>query len=277
MYDFFLGTSEEIQQDEEKYLLAIKRMLPRWLNSLPDSEYLAIAHLIEERGKLAGQDLVLVETGVGASTLVFIYYAMKYGGICLSWDLNSAKASTIRSVCNETVANHFQKYTGSHWKPVAYNSLSPYLGLPILKDLVDHVDLFFHDSDHVWNTISQELENVIPLMADGCIVALDDANQSFVHTNIAYVNTVRKKLGLPLVSSPSDNSGELFYELTEALLERNFKSVEHISDQYKGLARQDPYFAYFEAEFDINAELGTCSNEKLEQRFNSWRVSRVSD
>ena len=33
---------EQIKKNEEKFLLSVKRMMPRWVNSLPDSEFLAL-------------------------------------------------------------------------------------------------------------------------------------------------------------------------------------------------------------------------------------------
>ena len=46
MYDFYFGTRGEIDSDPKKFLLTIKRMLPRWCNSIPDSEYLALYDVI---------------------------------------------------------------------------------------------------------------------------------------------------------------------------------------------------------------------------------------
>ena len=48
MYDFCLGDKDEIMADEEGYLLSVKRMLPRWLNSIPDSEFIAIHRLLSK-------------------------------------------------------------------------------------------------------------------------------------------------------------------------------------------------------------------------------------
>jgi hypothetical protein len=275
MYDFYLGTPEEIAADERRYLVAIKRMMPRWINSLPDSEFLALIDLVEERANAArdaGRTFVGVETGAGASTLVFAYYAAKHEGRALSWDMNGAKGSEIRRVLVESMAGLFGAHIGDRWQLVAFDSLSPHLGLPVLGDLVDHVDLFFHDSEHVWTTVRDELEAVLPLVVDDGVVALDDANQSFVHTNIAYINTFRRKLGLSDVPDPAGNSGEPFYVAAERLLRERFGDVEHIDDLYKKRFRDDPYFAYYDAEFDVKAELGTERAEQLEHRFDSWRV-----
>ncbi|MDO9372306.1 MAG: class I SAM-dependent methyltransferase [Gammaproteobacteria bacterium] len=218
-----------------------------------------------------------VETGAGASSLACAYYALKYDGLALSWDSNGEKGSLIRTVCTETMGNVFAKHVDTHWKLVAHDSLSPYLGLPILPDLVDHVDLFFHDSEHTWNTVLGELKAVNPLLVEGAVVALDDANQDYLHTNIAYINTFRRKLGLPPVPRPQDNTSLPFYQETERFLQANWGKVDYLPDLYKQNVRNDPYFAYFDAEFDIKVELGTERLEKLEHRFDSWRVSKRLD
>lgn len=276
MYDFYLGTREDIARDEIKFLIAIKRMMPRWTNSIPDSEFIALAKLLDEQGanSQSGRRLIVVETGAGASSLAFAFYALKYDGLAMSWDYNGAKGSLIRTVCTETMGNYFRKHIDDHWKLVAYDSLSPYLGLPILKELVDHVDLFFHDSEHVWQTVRGELEAVMPLLSDGAVVALDDANQDFLHTNIAYINTFRRKLGLPAVVQPVGNTSEPFYVATECLLREHWEQVEYLPDLYKQKFDTDPYFAYYNSEMEINASLGTVRMEKLEHRFDSWRIAK---
>lgn len=276
MYDFYLGTREEIARDEIKYLIAIKRMMPRWTNSIPDSEFIALAKLLDEQGArlTAGRKLVAVETGAGASSLAFAFYAIKYDGLAMSWDYNGEKGSLIRTVCTETMCNYFRKHIDNHWKLVAHDSLSPYLGLPILNELVDHVDLFFQDSEHVWQTVRGELEAVTPMLRDGAVVALDDANQDYLHTNIAYINMFRKKLGLPAVVRPENNTTNPFYTETERFLCERWEQVEHLPDLYKQKYQTDPYFAYYDAEFEIKATLGTERTEKLEHRFDSWRVAK---
>lgn len=277
MYDFFLGSRQEIAENETKFLIAVKRMTPRWINSVPDTEFLSLAALLDEQGRAAtatGRRFVVAETGVGASTLACAYYALKYDGLALTWDYNGEKGSLIRSVCTETMGNVFAKHVDTHWKLIAHGSLSPHLGLPILRDLVDHVDLFFHDSEHTWNTVLGELEAVNPLLVEGAVVALDDANQDYLHTNLAYINTFRRKLGLQPVPRQQGNTSLPFYKGTERFLQTNWGEVAYLPDLYKQNVRNDPYFAYYDAEFDIKVELGTERVEKLEHRFDSWRVSK---
>jgi hypothetical protein len=274
MYDFYFGTNEQIQKNEEKFLLSVKRMMPRWVNSLPDSEFLALAKIVNEQGgtKKPGEKLVTVETGAGASTLVFAFYAMKYNGIAYSWDYNSEKGSLIRTVCNETMCNYFKKHIDEYWKLIGHDSLSPYLGLPILNNLVDHVDVFFHDSEHTWNAVRSEIEIVNPLLVDGSVVALDDANQDFLHTNMAYINTFRKKLGLDAIPEVPNNNSGAFYINAQNLLISNWNKVDYIDDLYKKSYMNDPYFAYYDSEFEIKSSLGTERLSNLEHRFDSWRV-----
>ena len=76
MYDFYFGTNEEIDRDPKRYLLAIKRMLPRWCNSIPDSEYMALYDAIYDLS--LPEHPVFVETGSGASTIVLCYFAVNY-------------------------------------------------------------------------------------------------------------------------------------------------------------------------------------------------------
>lgn len=276
MYDFYFGSREEIGHDEVKFLISIKRMMPRWVNSLPDSEFIALAKLLDEQGAASKPDrkFIAVETGAGASTLAFIFYALKHNGLAMTWDLNGEKGSLIRTICTETIGNYFRKHIDEHWKFVAFDSLSQYLGLPILKEFVDHVDLFFHDSEHVWNTVKGELETIMPLLRDGAVIALDDANQDFLNTNIAYINTFRKKLGLPSIKGPEGNTSRPFYIETEQLLRDRWKVVEYLPDEYKEKYLTDPYFLYYNSEFDIKANLGTERTEKLDHRFDSWRISK---
>jgi hypothetical protein len=280
MYDFYLGSAEAIANDESRYLIAVKRMMPRWINSLPDSEFLALAAVLDAQGQAArdaGRPFVAVETGAGASSLAMAFYAMKYEGTAWSWDMNSAKGSAIRQVAVETMGDHFGRHVNEHWRLVAYNSLSPYLGLPILPELAGHVDVTFHDSEHTWDVLGAELEAVMPLLAPGAVIALDDANMAWEHTNLAYVNTFRRKLGLGDVPPIDGNEGEPFHARAARLLEERFTSVEHLADVYKERYRDDPYLAYYNAELDINAALGSYHRDGLEHRFESWRVEGYRD
>ena len=111
-----------------------------------------------------------------------------------------------------------------------------------------------------------------PLLVDGSVVALDDANQDFLHTNMAYINTFRKKLGLDAIPEVPNNNSGAFYINAENLLVSKWNKVDYIEDLYKKSFMNDPYFAYYDSEFEIKSSLGTERLNNLEHRFDSWRV-----
>ena len=46
MYDFYFTDKKKIKRDPEKFLILVKRLLPRWANGIPDSECIAIYKLL---------------------------------------------------------------------------------------------------------------------------------------------------------------------------------------------------------------------------------------
>lgn len=272
MYDFYFGTPQEVQRDEKKFLLTIKRMLPRWVNSIPDSEYLAIVDILEQY--FAREQLVLVETGVGASTIALLHHALKYQGVLFSWDIAGPKGAYIRGVCTDTLLQFYKYDIFKHWKFVAYNSLSPYLGIKILPGFVDKVDFCFLDSEHTLDTVLGEIGSLNSLFIDGSIVAMDDANYTYRHTNIAYVNMFRRKLGLSAVDNPDDNRCDPLHIEVECYLKERWAKVEHIHDTFKTSYNKDLFYAYYSAALEITSQAGMEKMDNLEHRFDAWRVSK---
>ena len=270
MYDFYFGDKDEINSDEEKFLISVKRMLPKWTNSIPDSEYLALHRVA---AKVDKNEPVFVETGLGASTIVLLFNAIKKGGVLYSWDTNSEKASLIRTACSETICRYFECDVNKHWKAVNYLSTSPHAGLAILSELGLRVDLFFHDSEHVLEVIIRELEMIAPLLTNGSFVCMDDANYDFKHTNTAFINIVRKKLSLPPVGELADNRSSEFYIEVEKFLKNKFEVVKKINDTYKTEFKEDIYFSYYNNELNIKAALKMENLDRLEHRFDAWEIS----
>lgn len=272
MYDFYFGTKEEIAANEAKYLLFVKRMLPRWCNSIPDSEYLAI-HSSLAILDLGRQKPTIVETGVGASTIVLLNYAMKHDGVLYSWDLSGPKGAFLRSVCTDTLVSHHGKNLFDHWKFIAYNSLSEHLGIGILAEIGASVHFCFLDSEHTRDTLLGELNLVNEFLRDGSIVVIDDANYNYVHTNVSYINMLRRKLDLPPVQSSSDNVCEPFYVEVESFLRSKWATVEYLKDTYKQEYKSDLFWSYYSSDREAMGKEGMEKLDALEHRFDSWRVS----
>lgn len=270
MYDFYFGSQKDINNDEEKYLLSIKRMMPKWMNSIPDTEFIAINEVSK---KVEKENPVFVETGLGASSIVLLYNAIKNNGVLYSWDTNAEKASQIRTVCTETICKHLECDINKHWKVINYLSTSDYAGLSILNELKLKVDLFFHDSEHVLDVILEELNIVSKFMSSKAIICMDDANYNFKHTNSGYINVVRKKIGLPPIPDLENNKSRSFYIEVEEFLNTKFKLVQKIDDSYKYNFDKDIFFSYFNNELKIKAELKMENLEDLKHRFDAWIVS----
>ena len=276
MYDFELGSSEEILANETTFLLAVKRMLPRWLNSIADSEFVALCELADAAGaRRETADAVFIETGVGASTLALYWYAAKHDVTLYTWELASAKSSAIRQVLDEAFSRHTGS-VGDHWRAIPWSSNSPELGIAALSEVGARCLMSFHDSDHTWTCLSEELTNLAPLLVDGAVVAVDDANLHWTQTNIGLVNTFRKKFGWPAIDPsklPYEAEGEIHWRRVSALLNSRFESVEHLQDSYKDNFADDAYFSWYSTEFREKAALGIEVPEHLEHRFDAFRVS----
>jgi hypothetical protein len=271
MFDFFLGEREYLLREPRRFLVAVKHMLPRWANSLPDSEFIAVHELISAadwRDKP-----VFVETGIGASTLVLLHHAMERGGRVISWDLSSAKASFLRQVASETLEPLHRRTIAEHWSFVSSLSLSPHTGLGILPQLTSHVNFSIHDSDHTWQTIAGEIEGVVPVLAENAIVCVDDANQVYQHTYEPIINMTRKKLGLPPLQPLPGNRGPAHYEEIPGLLGKHFANVEHVATDVADNLKNDPYYEWYDTDRRSMASVGMEKFDTYQSRFVALRVS----
>lgn len=273
MYDFYFGTENEIKKDPKKYLLTIKRMMPRWCNSIPDSEFLALYDIMN--GFDFPEKPVFLETGSGASTVVLCYFAVKTGGELFTWDINGSKLSYLRSILNDTIMRHFAgKNLSNHWKYIAYSSTADFAGISVLEEMSKKVSACFFDSEHTSQVLMRELELAARVLAGAAIVAIDDANYKYVRQNTAYINMIRKKNGLPLVSDKPDNIGQPFWKLAGGYLEEKFKKVEYLEDTYKKNYQNDIFWAYFRNDRDTMSKMSMEKTEDMEHRFDAWKVQR---
>lgn len=273
MYDFYFGKKEDIDKDPKKFLLAIKRMLPRWCNSIPDSEFLALYDLLDELDLPKGS--VIVETGSGASTIVLCYFALKNDGELYTWDISGNKLAYLRGVMNDTLLRHFRdKNIANHWRHIAYSSISEHAGIPMLKELGKCVNACFLDSDHTLDVLMAELKDVSEVLAETALVAIDDANYNYKSFNTAYINMVRSKQGLSPIEEPPGNIGRHFWEEVGGFLKENFKKTEYIEDNYKKTYQSDMFWSYYGSDREVMSDLAMEKTDDLEHRFDAWKIYR---
>ena len=278
MYDFYFGTEQEIRQDPKRWILSIKRMLPRWANGVPDSEFLALYDLLidveKDKSVVLDQNTVLVETGSGATTIVLLYFAIKWNTKLYTWDISGNKLSYLRGVANDTLFKHFSdKNIFNHWNYVAFNSTSEYAGIHMLTELKKKVAVCFFDSEHTWDTLRAELSAVCPLLISGAAVAVDDGNYDYRHINFAYINMIRTKLGLEPIENIDSNRCELFWIEVENYLKQHFKQVKNLEGgSYRHNYRKDIFWSYYKADRENISPFGMEKIEELEHRFDAWKV-----
>lgn len=273
MYDFYFGSKEEIFKNEKDYLLTVKRMMPRWCNSIPDSEFLAIYDdLSSSEICNPNSNGVIVETGSGASTIVLSYFAFKYKKKIYTWDLNQNKLSYLRSIICDTHQRLFQTILHEHWIYIGYLSTSKDLGIPILGELNKKIDFGFFDSEHTAEVLRPEIELSLEHANNKAIFAFDDANYNYKYKNVSYVNVFRKKMGLPFIETTSDNIGDPFYILAEGTIKKKFPQATKISDSYKKSFKDDLFWKYFSNDRNIMGSLGMEKLDELEHRYDSYRI-----
>lgn len=273
MYEFYFGELDEILENEEKYLLFVKRLLPRWANGIPDSEFLAIYNIVKDID-FTNKKPVFVETGSGASSLVLFYFAAKMGGKLYSWDTNGSKAAFLRSVVNDNLCKALGVNLHKHWKFVEFLSTDPHLGIPILHELNEKVDFCFLDSWHTLDNLGKEVELLIPLLSDTAFVALDDANYNNISYNYGFVNMFRKKLGLAPVEEPEENKGEPYFVAIEKMLKESINSVEKVDDTYKKTYSEDIFFSYYNIDKEVMGKMGMEKNDERDHRFDAWKIEK---
>jgi len=273
MYDFYFGTKEDIDKDIKKYLLAVKRMLPRWSNSIPDSEYLALYDAVSSL-KLPKRP-VFVETGSGASTIILSYFALKTDGELYTWDTNGSKLFFLRSILNDTLMKYFSdRNLNQHWKCVAANSTDKFVGIDMLKELSKQVSACFLDSEHTLDCLIKELKSICELINNEALVAIDDGNYTYKSYNSAYINLIRKKHNLGPINNSPENTCREFWQEVGDYLKAKFRKVEHLADSYKKTYRSDIFWSYYKTDKEKAAQVQMEKMENLAHRFDAWKVSK---
>jgi hypothetical protein len=273
MFDFHFGDKEKVLENPEEYIIFIKRMLPRWLNGIPDSECLAIWDALHQN--TCSKPGVLVETGSGASTICLALYAVLHETKAFSWDINGSRGAELRGILNDTIGRSFRVSLWDHWTFVSAGSTDPYLGLGVIEELKYKINFVFLDSLHTADHLFAELELVFPAVNQGSIIAIDDASYTNISYNFQYANIQRKKMGLPPVMEPESNKGECYYVRVEGLLRERFSQVDKLDDSYKQSYRDDIFFKYYQTDKKVMHAAGMEKLDELEHRFDAWRVATL--
>ena len=147
MYDFHYGSKDQIRQNPEEFLIFVKRLLPRWINGIPDSECVAIYRTLVSMNK---KDSTLIETGCGASTLAMFLYAVLNDAHIFSWDTNGSRGSFLRSVISEAICRPLEVDLYRYWTFIGFDSTDSHVGIPIIEEIGLSADFGFSKAQEIW-------------------------------------------------------------------------------------------------------------------------------
>ena len=272
MYDFYYGTKEDIEQNQEDFLIFCKRLLPRWINGIPDSECLALYRSLQE---IDSEKPILLETGCGASTLALFLYASLNNGQVYSWDTSGSKGHFLRSVISESICAPLGVNLHEVWTFIGFDSTSHHAGIPILEELGLKADFGYFDSWHTLNHLMKEIQCMETVVGNNFFIALDDAYYRKKEENYSFINMIRKKLDLQAVKESPDNICDPFYMEVEKYLKEKYQNVIMLDDTYKDEYSNDLFFDYYSQDRNAMAKVGMEEKENLEHRFDVWKVSKL--
>lgn len=265
MYDFSFGNRSLIIKNQIDYLIFIKRLLPRWVNGIPDSECIAIFKHLK---KIKSNKPVLLETGSGASSLALVLYAALNNGTVYSWDTNGSKGSFLRSIMFETIGKNLKKDINKIWNFIPFDSTNSHVGIPILKEKKIKGDFCFFDSLHTLDHLLEEVKKYLLIAKKGSLIGLDDAYYNKKKINVPYINMLRKKLNLPIVSETKDNVCEPFYiEIIKYLKKSGYKKSHLIKNYYSENYKKDIFFDYYSSDKKFMNKIGMENKNKLQKRY----------
>ena len=158
------------------------------------------------------------------------------------------------------------------WQFIPFDSTNPHIGINVLPELGLKADFGFFDSWHTLNHLMSELKLFEKVASDDFIITLDDAYYTKKYENFSYINMLRKKIGLDVVDEPLDNICRPFYIEVEEYLKTKYTTVEKINDSYKIDYKEDIFFQYYKSDRAFINSLGMEEKEKLDHRFDAWRV-----
>ena len=133
MFDYIYSEKKNILRNPEKFILFVKKLLPKYANSLPDSAAITLFREIKKLKK--SNNNIIIETGVGASTIAMFVAAYIFKKKIYTFDINPDKIALIRQVINDAICRPLKIKIFDYWTYVPTNRLDKYTGIPSLGEL----------------------------------------------------------------------------------------------------------------------------------------------
>lgn len=226
--------------DSHQLLIDIKKLLPKYLNSIPNNSAISILETVKKCNKKN----YMLETGVGASTIAIFIGSYLMNKKFYSFDYNPDKISVIKQIINETICDKLKIRISDYWIAIPAESLCPYAGISSLRELKKKFDFCFLDSSHNLEHLRKELNLFLKLTAKQFYVGIDDAHMNYKKINIDFINLIRSKSNLKKISVKDNKCKEFQIEIFEEL-KKNFRYTKIIKPVNNLNSINDIYFKYY--------------------------------
>tara|TARA_B100000886_G_C20396936_1_gene480785 strand:- start:41 stop:835 length:795 start_codon:yes stop_codon:yes gene_type:complete len=241
MYNYkLLDNPRKVKANAKSLLLDIKRLLPKYLNCIPDNSALSILEIVKKTSK----NNCMLETGVGVSTIALFIGSYIKKKKFFSFDTNQDKISIIKQIINETICESLKIKISDYWTPIPTDSLCKYSGIISLKELRKNFDFCFLDSNHTLNHLNEELDSFLKLVPKKFYIGVDDAHMNYKKVNLDYINLIRSKANLKKIKIKDNISKEFYIEIREKL-KKKFKRTKVIKPMNIKSIKNDLYFKYY--------------------------------
>jgi len=220
MFDYIYSDKKDILRNPEKFILFVKKLLPKYANSLPDSAAITLFREIKKLKKDSNN--IIIETGVGGSTIAMFVAAYFLKKKFYTFDINPDKIALIRQVINDAICKPLKINIFDYWTYVPSNSLDKYSGIPSLGELKNKPQFGFFDSFHANEYLKKEVTEFIKIASNEFVIGIDDGN----HANsrffpFGYTNMIRQKIGLKKITNPKENLSPAFFVDIKKVLKKN--------------------------------------------------------
>ncbi len=267
MYNYIYGQKKEILNQPKNFLIFIKRLLPKYANSLPDSGAITLLDMVK---KLGNKKSSIIETGVGASTISLFLAAYLYNKKLYSFDHNPDKISLIRTVINESICAPLNIKSSDYWTPIASNSVDMHTGINCLSEFKENFNFGFFDSAHSLRFLLEEVSTFYKIANKNFILGIDDGekinNRDF---HFDFVNMIRTKINLKKIKNPKSNECNFFYKEINSFLKKNSMKVVKLKTFFEKNLENDLYFNFFgnDTSYEAHEDKKNISNFKYQNLF----------
>ncbi len=267
MYNYIFGSKKDILKQPENFLIFVKRLLPKYANSLPDSGVITLFEMVKKLGKKKSS---LVETGVGTSTIALFLSSYIYNKKLYSFDHNPDKISLLKTVINEAICGPLNIKLSDFWVPIPSNSIDKYTGINCLSEFKENFQFGFFDSAHSLNFLLNEISCFYKIANKNFILGIDDGekinNKNF---HFDFVNMIRTKIKLNKIKNPRINECDYFYKEVYNFLNLNSKKVSKLDTFFAKNLENDLYFNFFgnDTSYEAHEDKKDINNFKYENVF----------